>query len=580
MEESCVPVQNPVPCKPGTRANPAVEEENSSDEGDDVLIPIYSGSPVPTVCESPVEPDLLLTNVQDTQRAEPPGLHPVKSPETAQNARRIPDIDNLPDIDNPPDIDNLPDIDNPPDIDNLPDLDQNSPDMSNSTSDGPLILTESNSYQSDTECLPKSTEQVEKTAFTQEELPEVEYPSIQGEQPLVPAKITASTEENGSKSAESEEDGTVLMDEAKEKKETDMNDFVRRSERNRQPPKRLDYPELVSAPVIKVISNHSSRVVLQCESAGWYPEPELLWLDSEGNLLSAGPTETLRGPDDLYTVSSRVTVEKRHSNNVICRVQQKDINQSRETHIHVPGTNKKHLLQPQQILALLGDDVILPCSLKTPTDASHLQLEWARTDLSPGFIHVWEKIKENVEFKQPSYVGRTSLSSDKLKHGDVSLTLSKVQLSDEGPYRCFIPQLPLELFVDLIVGSVSAPVIKVISNHSSKVVLQCESAGWYPEPELLWLDGEGNLLSAGPTETLRGPDDLYTVSSRVTVEKRHSNNITCRVQQKNINQSRETHIHVPVQGQEPRRTDGAVGALQGGADPMLNSFFGHLAYVV
>ncbi|XP_030609926.1 selection and upkeep of intraepithelial T-cells protein 2-like [Archocentrus centrarchus] len=76
-------------------------------------------------------------------------------------------------------------------------------------------------------------------------------------------------------------------------------------------------------------------------------------------------------------------------------------------------------------------------------------------------------------------------------------------------------------------------------------MLDFESAGWYPEPELLWLDGEGNLLPAGPTETLRGPDDLYTVSSRVTVEKRHSNNITCRVQQKNINQSRETHIHVP-----------------------------------
>ncbi|XP_030608914.1 butyrophilin subfamily 2 member A2-like [Archocentrus centrarchus] len=199
----------------------------------------------------------------------------------------------------------------------------------------------------------------------------------------------------------------------------------------------------------------------------------------------------------------------------------------------------------QQIVALLGDDAVLPCFLKTPVDASDMQLEWARTDLAPGFIYVWEKDKENMELKQASYVGRTSLSSDRVKHGDVSLTLSKVQLSDEGPYRCFIPQLGQRSHVDLVVGSVSAPVIKVISNHSSRVVLQCESAGWYPEPELLWLDGEGNLLPAGPTETLRGPDDLYTVSSRVTVEKRHSNNITCRVQQKNISQSRETHIHVP-----------------------------------
>ncbi|XP_076736359.1 butyrophilin subfamily 2 member A2 isoform X6 [Maylandia zebra] len=87
-----------------------------------------------------------------------------------------------------------------------------------------------------------------------------------------------------------------------------------------------------------------------------------------------------------------------------------------------------------------------------------------------------------------------------------------------GRYRCFLPDMG-ETLLELIVG-------------------------WYPEPELLWLDGEGNLLSAGPTETLRGPDDLFTVSSRVTVEKRHSNNITCRVQQRNTNQTRETHIHI------------------------------------
>ena len=91
-------------------------------------------------------------------------------------------------------------------------------------------------------------------------------------------------------------------------------------------------------------------------------------------------------------------------------------------------------------------------------------------------------------------------------------------------------------------GSVASPVIAGININSTAVVLQCESTGWYPEPEVFWLDGEGNLLSAGPTETVRGPDDLYTVSSRVTVEKRHSNSFTCRVQQNHTNQTRETEI--------------------------------------
>ncbi|MEQ2312073.1 hypothetical protein AMECASPLE_027249 [Ameca splendens] len=75
-------------------------------------------------------------------------------------------------------------------------------------------------------------------------------------------------------------------------------------------------------------------------------------------------------------------------------------------------------------------------------------------------------------------------------------------------------------------------------------MLDCSSAGWYPEADIFWLDGEGNIMSAGPAEKIRGSDGLYRVSSRVTVEKRHNNNVTCRVQQKDINQTRETHINV------------------------------------
>ena len=104
-------------------------------------------------------------------------------------------------------------------------------------------------------------------------------------------------------------------------------------------------------------------------------------------------------------------------------------------------------------------------------------------------------------------------------------------------------------FCSFSLGVVSSIVISLERTEkdevSSGLALQCNSTGWYPEPEVFWLDGEGNLLSAGPTETVRGPDDLYTVSSRVTVEKRHSNSFTCRVQQNHINQIREAKIHVP-----------------------------------
>ncbi|XP_030609818.1 butyrophilin subfamily 2 member A2-like isoform X2 [Archocentrus centrarchus] len=197
----------------------------------------------------------------------------------------------------------------------------------------------------------------------------------------------------------------------------------------------------------------------------------------------------------------------------------------------------------------LGADISLPCHVDPTVYEPDFTLEWTRPDLNPRFVLVWRSGQELVDKKHQSFVGRTSLFPDELKHGNISLKLSKVKVSDQGTYRCFIPALETKSVIQLVVASVniSLPVISLsgVDKDQSGVILTCESAGWYPEPELLWLDAEGHLLSAGPTETLRGPDDLYTVSSRVTVEKRHSNNITCRVQQKNINQSRETHIHVP-----------------------------------
>uniref|UniRef100_A0A3P9AYU6 Ig-like domain-containing protein n=1 Tax=Maylandia zebra TaxID=106582 RepID=A0A3P9AYU6_9CICH len=196
----------------------------------------------------------------------------------------------------------------------------------------------------------------------------------------------------------------------------------------------------------------------------------------------------------------------------------------------------------QPVAATIGNDIILPCYLYPTMDASDMTVEWSRPDLDLRLVHVWP---ERPELQNPSYKGRTSLFINEMKHGELSLKISRVKPSDEGKYRCF-QLVHITKTFPLFPGAVSSPVISFagLNKTISGVVLQCESAGWYPEPELLWLDGEGNL-SAGPTETLRGPDDLYTVSSRVTVEKRHSNNITCRVQQRNTNQRRETHIHVP-----------------------------------
>ncbi|XP_037615428.1 butyrophilin-like protein 2 [Sebastes umbrosus] len=323
----------------------------------------------------------------------------------------------------------------------------------------------------------------------------------------------------------------------------------------------------VSSPDID-ISKVSNGVLLECKSKGWYPEPEVLWLDGEGNLLSAGPPETVRGPDDLYTVSSRVTVEKRHSNSFTCRVQQKNTNQTRETHVHLPAD----LFMVQSIPAVRITIILAVCIVpivvfivwklrlnKTKTTNSSIEGDREKlmtksqkiTYLDDTKAKLDEDLKRNEGELQHVLQVIITLGNQKKDLKNQRKKLISLQQKDKTQEEENKKKLEKENTPafdkenKMKKRSVSSPDID-ISKVSNEVLLECKSKGWYPEPEVLWLDGEGNLLSAGPPETVRGPDDLYTVSSRVTVEKRHSNSFTCRVQQKNTNQTRETHIHLPA----------------------------------
>lgn len=115
----------------------------------------------------------------------------------------------------------------------------------------------------------------------------------------------------------------------------------------------------------------------------------------------------------------------------------------------------------QAIVAAVGDDVILPCYVEPPFNVEELMVDWWRPDIPPDptdhlsqykYVHHYYE-KRNVEdMKMSSYAGRTSLFEDELKNGNASLKITNVKLSDQGRYRCVVPQLGSSTVVKLIVG--------------------------------------------------------------------------------------------------------------------------------
>ncbi|XP_071019945.1 butyrophilin subfamily 1 member A1-like isoform X2 [Oncorhynchus clarkii lewisi] len=200
-----------------------------------------------------------------------------------------------------------------------------------------------------------------------------------------------------------------------------------------------------------------------------------------------------------------------------------------------------------RVVALAGDDIILPCSLKPNVSAENMTVQWTRLNLKGTEIpHLYRDNRDSYADQSTSYKRRTSMFHEELKNGNVSLMLKRVTLSDAGSYWCFIPTLMKETTVQLFVGAVSQPVISINGTKDWGVVLKCESGGWFPEPEMEWLDSSGTILPAdGPLERHRDSEGRYTVRRHVTVVNTDTNRFTCRVHQTEINHLKETEIHVP-----------------------------------
>eukprot|EP00063_Salmo_salar_P048128 XP_014022963.1 PREDICTED: myelin-oligodendrocyte glycoprotein-like [Salmo salar] len=159
------------------------------------------------------------------------------------------------------------------------------------------------------------------------------------------------------------------------------------------------------------------------------------------------------------------------------------------------GSSEVQVVGPaDRVVALAGDDIILPCSLKPDVSAENMTVEWTRLNLTTGNVHFYPSGRDSNVGQSPSYKGRTSMFHEELKNGNVSLKLTNVTLSDAGSYMCFI---------------------KTLTSQVNETTIQ--------------------LLV----------EDLHAVRRHVTVNQTDTNRFTCRVQQPEINHLKETEIDVP-----------------------------------
>ncbi|XP_056224858.1 uncharacterized protein LOC130164264 isoform X2 [Seriola aureovittata] len=85
-----------------------------------------------------------------------------------------------------------------------------------------------------------------------------------------------------------------------------------------------------------------------------------------------------------------------------------------------------------------GDDfVLLPCEFST-NDLGDPSVVWSRSDLRPSTVHQRQLEGDELKDQNQDYRDRTSMRTDALQTGDLSLTLRRPTIRDSSTYTCII----------------------------------------------------------------------------------------------------------------------------------------------
>ncbi|KAM4642750.1 butyrophilin subfamily 1 member A1-like [Discoglossus pictus] len=176
--------------------------------------------------------------------------------------------------------------------------------------------------------------------------------------------------------------------------------------------------------------------------------------------------------------------------------------------------------QGTELVAEVGSDVRLPCTLSPPLGAFNLEVRWFRTLFySPVFLLV--NGREDKEQQSTEYRGRASLQAGP-ETGDLTLLLRKIHLSDNGTYNCFVENKTSQKYEEAViqlnvVALGSLPHLEV-SLQDSGVLLSFTSYGWFPQPTMHWEGKDGSFFNSDFKTTLNKSSGLFRVDSSILLQ--------------------------------------------------------------
>ncbi|XP_043836637.1 butyrophilin-like protein 3 [Dromiciops gliroides] len=194
-------------------------------------------------------------------------------------------------------------------------------------------------------------------------------------------------------------------------------------------------------------------------------------------------------------------------------------------------TGQFQVIGPEEpIQALVGEDVIFSCHVSPKMSLEDMEVRFFRNQFS-SILLLYKDGREIQKSQMQEYQERTQFVQVVIVEGKLSLKLKNITLSDSGIYGCwfssqtFYQQYTWEL---KIAALGSSPLISLKGYRDRKIFLICQSAGWFPRPEVQWKNHQGQSLSSDFKANTKD-NGLFDIETSLVIQKPSTGDISCSI---------------------------------------------------
>ncbi|XP_051499740.1 butyrophilin subfamily 2 member A1-like [Apus apus] len=198
------------------------------------------------------------------------------------------------------------------------------------------------------------------------------------------------------------------------------------------------------------------------------------------------------------------------------------------------------------IIGVIGEGVVLPCHVVGEDIPETFSVQWVFHEPSQKVTVSRYDGKTKKEDQDERYDSRTEFFHSEFQAGNMSLHLKNLRSSDKGSYTCVVSfndrhhRGSIELQVAAKGGG---PSIFLKSHTKEGIGLTCHAAGWFPKPEVVWLDGQGRVRKElSTTKMTMMSTGLYSVVTSMNLERGSDMEVSCRVVNNLLNTMSESRV--------------------------------------